>query len=309
MSEPAHAVLDSGPSRGFLLKIGGLMLSVTGDGTFPLGVEGEKTKFIVSEGQADISLRAFLGRLPALSADEIVFDAGPVWQLYRHKGAYLFSFSSLSFGPGPYKLALIDQAFSRGEVYVHPDFQGPGQEVDPLWSPLDQLLISSMLGRGRGAEIHSCGVIDSQGSGHLFVGVSGAGKTTMARLWQGLPGVSILSDDRVILRRLEGNIRMYGTPWHGEGGMAAASDAPLKRIYFLNKADQNALQPLKGAGAATRLFSCCFPPLYDREAVDYTLGFLGQVAQEVPCYELSVFPDERVIGFINSVTESGGSSL
>ncbi|MHB8882565.1 MAG: hypothetical protein ACYC69_13785 [Thermodesulfovibrionales bacterium] len=293
LAEPATDVPESGPGRGFLLGIGGLTFSVFCDGSFNLGVEGEKKKFILADGRPDISLRAFLGRLPEIPADEMLFDAGPVWQLHRYNGSYLFSFSSLTFGPGPYKLALIDQTFSRGEIYVHPDFQGPGREVDPLWSPLDQLLVSSMLGRGKGAEIHSCGVIDSQGSGHLFVGVSGAGKTTMARLWQGRPGVSILSDDRIILRRSEGKIWMYGTPWHGEGRMAAASEAPLGRIYFLKKAGQNALQPLEGAGAATRLFSCCFPPLYDRAAVDFTLGFLGEVAEKIPCHELSVFPDER----------------
>ena len=52
------------------------------------------------------------------------------------------------------------------------------------------------------------------------------------------------------------------------------------------------------ATAATRLFACSFPPIYDREGVDFTLKFLADVAREVPCRELSVVPDGRVVEFV-----------
>ena len=72
----------------------------------------------------------------------------------------------------------------------------------PLEYPLDELLLQGLLARGRGAEIHACGIADGSGRGLLFVGQSGAGKTTMARLWEGERGITVLSDDRIILRRV-----------------------------------------------------------------------------------------------------------
>jgi hypothetical protein len=33
----------------------------------------------------------------------------------------------------------------------------------------------------------------------------------MARLWKDVPGVTVLSDDRIILRKMDGRIWMFGT--------------------------------------------------------------------------------------------------
>lgn len=334
IANPAKPVLDNTTDQRLLLKIADLTVSVVCDGSFNLGFEAEKEKFVVSEGVPEVNIRASVGRLPENPMGERLFDAGAVWQLYHHNGYYMFSFSSLAFRSNPYKIAIFDQDFSSGEIHIHPDFSGRNQPVDPLWSPLDELLYSNLLARGRGVEVHACGLIDTEGQGHLFIGVSGAGKTTMARLWENIPGVKILSDDRIILRKKqktvtppgsaspplkirggkrgvmipevgsydfqanEHQVYMYGTPWHGEGGQSFAGSAPLSRIYFLKKARQNALAPLKEADTVSRLFTCSFMPFYNREAVDFTLGFLGEIAQEVPCFELSVIPDKNVVEFI-----------
>ena len=52
--------------------------------------------------------------------------------------------------------------------------------------------------------------------GYLFVGQSGGGKATTARLGQKARGIRDLSDDRIILWCLEARIRMCGARWHGE---------------------------------------------------------------------------------------------
>ena len=96
--------------------------------------------------------------------------------------------------------------------------------------------MTNLLGTGLGVMLHSCGVI-YQGSGLVFAGVGGAGKSTTARLWQQQSGARVVNDDRVIIRRTGGQFRLYGTPWHGEGGMALAEDAPLKRIFILKHAN------------------------------------------------------------------------
>ena len=70
----------------------------------------------------------------------------------------------------------------------------------------------NLLGDGRGLVVHGCGMFDGSDEAYLFVGQSGAGKTTMARLWHAEPGVLILSDDRVILRSEPDGVWMYGTP-------------------------------------------------------------------------------------------------
>jgi hypothetical protein len=91
---------------------------------------------------------------------------------------------------------------------------------------------------------------------------------------------------------------MYGTPWHGEAGLASPAKAPLTRIYFLKHGEKNELVVQKQADSISRLFVCSFPPFYSGEGIDFTLGFLEDVVKNVPCYELKFIPDKSVVEFI-----------
>jgi hypothetical protein len=175
--------------------------------------------------------------------------------------------------------------------------------VYSLEYPLDELLLIHLLAGGRGLEVHACGVVDSSGQGYLFAGQSGAGKTTMARLWQkaeGVQGVIVLSDDRIILRYLSGRFWIYGTPWHGEAGLASPTRAPLKAIYLLRHGPSNRLVSLRRSDAVARLLACSFPPFYHSRGLDFTLGFLEQLLEAVPGQELSFTPDESVLPLVHS---------
>src|SRR2546422_4705145 len=111
-------------------------------------------------------------------------------------------------------------------------------------------------------------------------------------------GIMILSDDRIILRKSNGTVWMYGTPWHGEAELACADRAPLAGIYLLRHGASNALIPLHRSEAIARLLASSFTPLYSRDALAFTLGFLDQVVRAVPCHELSFTPDERVVALV-----------
>ena len=97
---------------------------------------------------------------------------------------------------------------------------------------------------------------------YLFVGQSGAGKTTMARLWLAEPGAVILSDDRIVLRSELDGVWMYGTPWHGDAPLASPRRARLARLFFLRHDTSNAITSVSGSRAAARLFAASFPPFH-----------------------------------------------
>ncbi len=130
------------------------------------------------------------------------------------------------------------------------------------------------------------------------MGRSGAGKTTIARLWENQPGNTVLSDDRIILRPVENTICMYGTPWHGEADLASPERTPLTGLDFLAKGSKNEIVPLRISDAIGRLFTCSFPPFYSQQGLDFTLSFHEEIVGTVPCYELKFLPDEKVLEFI-----------
>jgi hypothetical protein len=263
-----------------------------------LPVEATIRDFLVPQTTPDITIEIEWGDLSQKPEGRKVFDSGDIWQLYQSGGEYLFSFSSPLLGSVPYKLARINKDVTTGKILLHEPYFDHNQPVNPLEYPLDELLLINFLALGKGLEIHSCGIIDQLGQGRLFVGQSGAGKTTIARLLQQTEGITVLSDDRMILRQMGQTLWRYGTPWHGEAGLASPARAPLSQVYFLEKGSKNELAPQKRADAVGRLFACSFLPFYSHEGLAFTLSFLEEVVKATPCHVLKWLPDRKVIEFL-----------
>jgi hypothetical protein len=294
------------PQRPALLRIADLTIALTcEDPALTPQIAGAMTQFLVREAEPDdadpdVRVRATWGNLSKLTAGKKLFDSRSLWQLYAANGSLRFQFTSPTLGPLPYKVATFDPAFTAGEVCLHRPYFPPSRAANPLEYPLDELLMIHLLAAGRGVEVHACGVVDSGGQGYLFAGQSGAGKTTMARLCQKAQAVTVLSDDRIILRKIDGTVWMYGTPWHGDAELASAARAPLKTIYVLRHAPSNKLVALRRSTAVAKLVACSFPPFYHSGGLDFTLGFFDQLVEAVPCYELWFTPDERVVAFVRN---------
>ncbi|MFX0202529.1 MAG: hypothetical protein ACFFCW_41005 [Candidatus Hodarchaeota archaeon] len=276
---------------------------ISDDPKLKMRAEGVMKHFMANEGEPDIEIKARWGNLRRQSDRTKVFDSGALWQLYSDNGSYIFQFNSPALGALPYKVASFNRDFTNGEVSINRSYFDLDQHIYPLEYPLDELLLVNYLAQGKGVEIHACGVVDSPGRGHLFVGQSGAGKSTMAKMWEDEPGITILSDDRIILRKFENKIWMYGTPWHGEAMLASPGRVPVKAIYFLEKDKRNELFSQAPTNSISRLFTCSFPPFYNPDALIFTLRFLEEVVKNVPTYELRFKPEKSVVEFIKGASQ------
>jgi len=263
--------------------------------------------FQVPAGDPDIKLRYHYGPIPdfspAFALENLVFASGGLWRCYRYEDRLFFIFALPDSEAQPYRVVIMNVNLCEGDVFTRPlnramDGRNPAcpPEVAPFEYPLDELLMVNFLSQGRGVIFHAFGVGDG-GRGLLFVGVSGAGKSTLAELWR-KTSATLLSDDRIIIQRKDGRLRIYGTPWHGDALISSPVSAPLDRLYFIKHSHRNYVQELTPADTATRLLVRCFPPFYDKTGMEFTLDFLCQIAQEIPCYELGFLPDEGIIGFV-----------
>jgi len=289
--------LSAAPFDTFL-SIGDITFrTVSDDRRLALRASGPLAAFSADSGRADVVIRAGWTDRPAESGGRMLFDSGGAWQLHLADGGFLFTFRSSLGGPAPYKTARFNPAFSDGEVQLsrrHFESHLPDAAY-PLQYPLDELLMIHLLAQGKGVEIHGCGVLDAIGRAYLFVGQSGAGKSTIARLWCGHAGVTLLSDERVVLRTDRNPIAVYGTPWQGDAQLASPQHGDLAAVFFLNRGVTHTVVPVRAAQAAARLFSCAFLPFHTAAAVDRTMTAVQQVASDTPCYDLSFAPDRSVI--------------
>jgi hypothetical protein len=255
-------------------------------------------RFVVDPCPADISVRVAFGDPHEPGAGPPVFDSGGTWRLFRAGAGRLLTFASPLLGSAPYKTALVNREGTEVDIRLNHRCFDAGQPIDPLEYPLDELIVINLLSAGRGLEIHGCGVMEADGTGYLFTGQSGAGKSTLARLWVHEPGATILSDDRVILRRDDGGYWMYGTPWHGEAPLASPARARLSHVFLLQQHVQHELRDVARPAAVARLFAASFPLFHDATALDFSLRFLDSLAREVRCSELGFAPASSLPGFV-----------
>jgi len=277
------------------LRIAGMTIAFSSTDASVVPRVGDPTaRFVVPNGgPADLDIAIERAAVMPERSGMPLFDSGAVWAMYDDGGRLRIDCTSDVFGPEAYKVAYFDRDFTAGRVLLRADvFDGA---VDPLEYPLDEVIVANLLARGRGVELHACGVIDGQGGGRLFVGQSGAGKTTTARLWIDAEEVEIVSDDRVIVREIGGEWRMFGTPWHGEAELSSPASAPLAGVYLLRQAPATKLVDVVPAEAAARLFACTFPLFHDGRALAYTLDCLERLIAAVPVKVLEFTPDRSAV--------------
>ncbi len=230
-----------------------------------------------------------------LSESDLIFDSEGTWKLYKKHNKFIYTVTTPVVGPLPYRYAVFNEKYTEGEIFVDiPDLDLNAVEKvpNPLEFPLSEVLIINYLADKRGVLVHSCGV-DDNSNGYLFAGNSTHGKSTIAGIWE--KRARILNDDRIIIRKDNGKFKIYGTPWHGAFPGIAPLAIPLKKVFFLRQSKENQLVRKNGVLAASMLFARSFPPFWDKDGMDFTLEFLGQVVSSTPCYEFGFFPNEKII--------------
>jgi hypothetical protein len=286
----------TGPSARIAARIGGISLGATSIAGGPaLLADSQLRDFVITDPICDLEFEvAFGGRFDS-APGELVFDSRGLWKLYRNSEGFCFRLTTNFIGTLPYKQVIVAPDFKSGRIEMSREYFAPADAVNPLEYPLDELLWIHRLSMGAGVEIHGCGVIAPDGRGLLLTGHSGAGKSTSSRLWSRRDGARVLSDDRIILRRENGRIWMYGTPWHGDAGIAEADRAPLDGIFVLSHGDHNEIRPLRRTTASAELFARSFVPHHSTDSIEFILEFFSKVTDCVPCSDFSFVPDSTAV--------------
>lgn len=104
-------------------------------------------------------------------------------------------------------------------------------------------LCNYLLDKGDGIVFHSSAVM-VDGEAYLFTAPSGTGKSTHARLWRELLGdkVTMINDDKPIIRLVDGEFYVYGTPWTGKHGLGENVRGKIKAICKIYQSEENVIR-------------------------------------------------------------------
>lgn len=226
-----------------------------------------------------------------------IFDSEQSWTISRDRDEYFMTLHPPIL-ERPLWVARIESGFTKVTVYCSEELlgrtNGKGTASNPVRYPLDQILLMYYLAERQGALFHAAGM-SIDGKGYIFPGKSGAGKSTITRQFAGRKNVGLLSDDRVVVRRIERAFQAFGTPWPGEEGIAKNTSVPLSGIFFIAHASDNEIREISRQEALEKLLPVASIPWYDREVMPDVLQFCERLISQVPTYELHFRPDVEVV--------------
>jgi hypothetical protein len=149
-----------------------------------------------------------------------------------------------------------------------------------------------LLAREGGFLLHASSAIRN-GRAFLFSGVSGAGKTTMARL---APADAVMLTDEIsYVTRKDSRYFAVGTPFYGELARAGANvSAPIEALYLLAKGPENKIEPITGTDAVRGLLRNVLFFAREPEFVKMVFDAAFHFTAHVPVRRLTFTPDARV---------------
>jgi hypothetical protein len=198
--------------------------------------------------------------------DARVFRLGPLWCFQR----------------GDFR-AVWDARAGRGWIRQWPN----PYSIDTVL----RITHSLVLAQEGGFLVHAASAIRG-GRAYLFAGVSGTGKTTMARLAP--PDAVVLTDEISYVRRIENEYRAYGTPFAGELARSGVNtSAPLDTLYLLQQGPENRIEPVAPKDAARELMRHILFFAHEEELVARVFDSVLEFVSSVRVARLVFTPDTR----------------
>ena len=240
---------------------------------------------LIAHAEIPASLKEL--RDPIYAAD---FEGNRLWEIFHVEDGLVFHVYSST---EPYQLqqiAKFNSDLTVWDIYSEPVEDEGAKCLFPLLYPMGPLVMYYLTVKYDAIMIHGSGISDD-GKGRIFTGVSGQGKTTMAKLWFEA-GAEVLNDDRLIVRRDANQYTVHNTPMFYEDKPRTAK---LTAVYSIYHSPDNRITKLNGVEALAAVTPNLIQHGYSSELIDHHLNFVSEMIGEIPVFKLGFVPDKRVI--------------
>jgi len=246
-------------------------------------------KLNVFPGKADISSKAVkVFQAPFIEeTGGVRINRSPeFWSVWRD-GEELFI--KVSFNENAeHKNAILKFSLDSNEWDLW--IEGSGKSADPLEYPLDGLILYYLTVLNGDILIHASG-INNGGKGYIFSGVSGKGKTTLAKLWD-KAGAKVIHDDRLIIKADGDNYNMHNTPVYDDDEPRVST---LNSLYIIEHGTGNRSLRVHGARAVSLVMANCIQHNWNSSTIAGLLRSVSAMCSTMPVFKLEFIPDKSVI--------------
>jgi len=212
------------------------------------------------------------------------------WDVYRGEGDRLYICTIFPLEKSLERGTLVF-SFKRNiwELWI----EGKGRKADPLTYPLDGLLLYYLTVISNDIMIHASGV-GFNDRGYIFSGVSGKGKSTIARLCKDA-GARVIHDDRLIIRKLNERYHFFNTPVYDDD---KPLEAPLSKIFLIEHGRENKILPVNGAMAVSQVLANCIQHNWDRDIIENLVNAVTDMCKQIQVFRFYFKPEPSAIDFL-----------
>lgn len=137
-------------------------------------------------------------------------------------------------------------------------------------------------------------VIRNGGYGYLFTAPSGTGKSTHTHLWyKYIPGSDLMNDDNPVVRIVDGETRIYGSPWSGKTPCYRNIWAPVGAITRLEQRPENTIRRMAPVEAFATLLPAVSSMKWDKRVYEGICHAISRLLSTTPVFWLGCRPDEE----------------
>ena len=231
---------------------------------------------------------------------ECLNDEAPYFWIFEEAdGSFSFGFSYTKQHPDC--LLNCSEDFTENVVYVAE--AGAQRYAEFALSNAVMLLYTFCTAPYDTLMVHAS-VIAHEGAGYMFLGRSGTGKSTHSRLWlKHIDDTYLLNDDNPVVRFIDGQAVVYGSPWSGKTPCYKNESMPLGGVVRLSQAPYNKIARLAPLQSFASLMPACSCMRWDGRSVSALHKAVEKVISVVPCWHLECLPDEDAAVLCNSTVK------
>ena len=143
-----------------------------------------------------------------------------------------------------------------------------------------------------GTMLMHASVIRCEGKGYLMTAPSGTGKSTHTRLWyDNIPGCDLMNDDNPVVRVIDGEAIVYGSPWSGKTRCYRNIQAPVGGLVRIQQRPENTIRKYNAIEAFCNLFPAMSNMKWDERVYKGVCDGISELIRIVGMYELGCLPN------------------
>ncbi len=127
---------------------------------------------------------------------------------------------------------------------------------------------------------------------YAFTAKSGTGKSTHVSKWlEAIPGCDLLNDDNPIIRLIDGQPYIYGSPWSGKTPCYRNIRARLGAISLIVRDTQNKVESVQPVQALATMLSGVSNMIWDSAIFNTITQNISDFIAATPMYDLHCLPN------------------